>query len=88
VNALDRARQLLDQPPPPQVPGQLAADIPTARRPAPVCDIPGEHTGRVRPYACGPRCSAHAPWAQAGQPEPQPGPGLPTAVHPDQNGQT
>ncbi|MHC3392059.1 hypothetical protein ACLQ2E_21730 [Streptomyces lavendulocolor] len=50
---------------------------PTAR-PVPVCDVPQpDHTGRVRPYPCGHRCSAHAPWALAGQPEPQPGPGLP-----------
>lgn len=42
------------------------------------CDTPtGEHVGRVRPYTCGPRCSAHAPWALSGQPEPKPGPGMP-----------
>jgi hypothetical protein len=47
----------------------------------PVCDVPQpEHTGPVRPYPCGPRCSAHAPWAQAGRPEPQPGPGLPSGA--------
>ncbi|WP_431999279.1 hypothetical protein [Streptomyces sioyaensis] len=42
------------------------------------CVALGEHTGRVRPYACGNRCSAHAPWALAGRPEPQPGPGWPS----------
>ncbi|MFE5628444.1 hypothetical protein [Streptomyces sp. NPDC056543] len=39
-----------------------------------------EHTGRVRLYPCGWRCSDHSPWAQAGLPEPQPGPGLPAAA--------
>jgi hypothetical protein len=42
------------------------------------CEAVGEHTGQVRPYPCGRRCSAHAPWALAGQPEPQPGPGWPS----------
>ena len=28
-------------------------------------------------YACGWRCDEHAPWALAGRPRPQPGPGLP-----------
>ncbi|MFJ3949023.1 hypothetical protein ACIPXV_02990 [Streptomyces libani] len=42
------------------------------------CDALGKHSGRVRPYPCGRRCSAHAPWALAGQPEPQPGPGWPS----------
>ncbi|MFG2400726.1 hypothetical protein [Streptomyces lydicus] len=41
------------------------------------CGALGEHTGPIRPYACGRRCSAHAPWALAGPPEPQPGPGWP-----------
>ncbi|WP_262038630.1 hypothetical protein [Streptomyces sp. Isolate_219] len=39
------------------------------------CESLGEHVGHVRPYASGWRCSAHSPWALAGQPEPQPGPG-------------
>ncbi|KAF0647131.1 MULTISPECIES: hypothetical protein [Streptomyces] len=29
MSALERARRLLDEPPPPHVPGQLAADLPT-----------------------------------------------------------
>ncbi|GGW41108.1 hypothetical protein [Streptomyces xantholiticus] len=76
MTGLDRARRLLDQPPPDVIPGQIAAELPD--RPARVCDVPqAEHTGPVRPYPCGPRCSAHSPWAQAGRPEPKPGPGLP-----------
>lgn len=43
-----------------------------------MCDALGEHEGPVRPYACGRRCSVHSPWALAGQPEPQPGPGWPS----------
>lgn len=36
----------------------------------------GSHCGRPgRPYAVGPRCPEHTPAAQAGRPEPQPGPG-------------
>lgn len=27
------------------------------------CDALGDHTGPVRLYPCGRRCSAHAPWA-------------------------
>lgn len=44
-----------------------------------VCDVPqGEHApGPARPYPCGWRCDLHSPWALAGQPEPQPGPGWP-----------
>ncbi|MFG2225348.1 hypothetical protein [Streptomyces sp. NPDC048644] len=41
------------------------------------CRALGPHKGPVRPYAAGYRCSAHAPWALAGRPEPQPGPGWP-----------
>ncbi|WP_030024958.1 hypothetical protein [Streptomyces monomycini] len=44
------------------------------------CDALGEHTGPVRLYPCGRRCSAHAPWAAAGHPEPQPGPGAPAGA--------
>jgi hypothetical protein len=45
------------------------------------CDTPnGEHSGRSRLYPCGWRCSAHAPWAEAGLPEPLPGPGLPEGL--------
>jgi hypothetical protein len=45
------------------------------------CDTPnGEHDGRNRLYPCGWRCSNHAPWALAGKPEPQPGPGLPATA--------
>ncbi|WP_275462098.1 hypothetical protein [Streptomyces noursei] len=41
------------------------------------CGALGDHDGPVRPYAAGWRCSAHSPWALAGRPEPQPGPGWP-----------
>ncbi|MFJ4926889.1 hypothetical protein [Streptomyces sp. NPDC088736] len=52
----------------------------SSREPQP-CDSPnGEHTGRSRLYPCGWRCSNHAPWALAGQPEPQPGPGMPAGA--------
>lgn len=52
----------------------------SSREPQP-CDIPaGEHEGRIRLYPCGYRCSAHAPWAEKGQPEPQPGPGMPAGA--------
>lgn len=46
----------------------------TAREPQP-CEIVGEHTGRVRFYVVGWRCSTHSPWAEKGQDEPQPGRG-------------
>lgn len=52
----------------------------SARTPLSCDGVSGEHTGRVRLYPCGPRCSTHAPWALAGQPEPQPGPGLPATA--------
>ncbi|MFF2612662.1 hypothetical protein [Kitasatospora sp. NPDC058046] len=36
----------------------------------------GSHCGQPgRPYAVGPRCPEHTPAAQAGRPEPLPGPG-------------
>lgn len=37
--------------------------------PAPVCDVPGEHTGRIRFFVCGHRCQAHTPAALAGRTE-------------------
>lgn len=49
----------------------------SARFPEPCEGIRGEHTGPVRFYVTGWRCSAHSPWAQAGLPEPQPGYGRP-----------
>ena len=52
----------------------------SSREPQP-CDTPtGEHEGCIRLYPCGYRCSAHAPWALAGLPEPQPGPGMPAGA--------
>ncbi|MFE2311623.1 hypothetical protein ACFXC8_00230 [Streptomyces sp. NPDC059441] len=52
----------------------------SSRKPQP-CDTPnGEHTGRLRFYANGWKCDAHSPWAMAGRPEPQPGPGLPAGA--------
>ncbi|OII64617.1 hypothetical protein BJP40_19965 [Streptomyces sp. CC53] len=80
MTPLDRARRLLDQPPPVLLPGQTALPV-TARRPPPVCDVPRpDHAGRVRLYPAGWRCSTHAPWAVAGRPEPQPGPGWPATA--------
>lgn len=35
----------------------------------PVCDVPGQHAGRLRPFPSGTRCQAHTPAAMAGQPE-------------------
>lgn len=35
----------------------------------PVCDVPGQHAGRLRPYPCGTRCQAHTPAALAGRAE-------------------
>lgn len=43
--------------------------------PGRVCDVPGQHHGRTRPFPCGPRCEAHTPAALAGKPEPPPGRG-------------
>ncbi|MEV6833549.1 hypothetical protein AB0N17_03295 [Streptomyces sp. NPDC051133] len=52
----------------------------TSRDPQP-CEIPAdEHQGRVRFYITGWRCNAHAPWAEKGLPEPQPGPGMPAGA--------
>lgn len=51
----------------------------SSRTPQP-CEIPGEHTGRVRLYITGWRCSTHSPWAEKNLPEPQPGPGLPAGA--------
>ncbi|RSS59551.1 aromatic ring-opening dioxygenase LigA [Streptomyces sp. WAC01280] len=55
---LDRARRLLDTPPPSPVPGQLPLD-----RPQPTCDAgnPRCHAVPARPYPCGWRCEAHRP---------------------------
>lgn len=44
------------------------------------CPVPDEHAGPVHPYPCGWRCDRHAPWAIAGRPKPQPGPGLPAGA--------
>jgi hypothetical protein len=51
-------------------------------RPKRACDVPWLPHGlkRARPYPAGWRCDRHAPWALAGQPEPQPGPGLPAGA--------
>ncbi|MGC5398051.1 aromatic ring-opening dioxygenase LigA [Streptomyces sp. DT20] len=55
---LDRARQLLDTPPPPALPGQLAVDAPPV-----VCEHGNPRCGAVpvRPYVQGPRCAEHQP---------------------------
>lgn len=44
------------------------------------CNLRGDHTGDLHLYACGWRCDAHAPWALAGDPRPQPGPGWPAGA--------
>ncbi|MFI1702002.1 hypothetical protein ACH419_39480 [Streptomyces bobili] len=52
----------------------------SARDPEP-CDVPrGDHDGDPRFYATGWKCDRHAPWAQAGLAEPEPGPGLPAGA--------
>ncbi|MFJ4847587.1 hypothetical protein [Streptomyces sp. NPDC088733] len=43
------------------------------------CNLLGEHAGETHFYPCGWRCDTHAPWALAGKPRPQPGPGWPAA---------
>lgn len=55
---LDRARQLLETPPPPPVPGQLAVDAPPV-----VCKHGNPRCGATptRPYVQGPRCKEHQP---------------------------
>ncbi|MFI6860156.1 aromatic ring-opening dioxygenase LigA [Streptomyces sp. NPDC050421] len=59
---LDRARQLLDTPPPAPLAGQLAVEVP-ADRPPRVCGHGNPRCGAVpvRPYPCGPRCNEHQP---------------------------
>jgi hypothetical protein len=49
----------------------------SARIPEPCDGLTGEHNGPVRFYRTGWKCPAHSPWAEAGLPEPLPGPGLP-----------
>jgi hypothetical protein len=49
----------------------------SSRIPEPCDSTRGKHDGQLRFYTTGWKCSAHAPWALAGLPEPQPGPGLP-----------
>jgi len=45
-------------------------------RPRVVCDIPGAHSGPVRLYPCGPRCTTHAP-----QPRTRTGANNPQGAH-------
>lgn len=52
----------------------------SARVPEPCDGSRGEHTGAVRFYRTGWKCNTHSPWALAGQPEPQPGPGMPAGA--------
>lgn len=52
----------------------------SARVPEPCDGVVGEHTGPVRFYRTGWKCPAHSPWAEAGLPEPLPGPGLPEGL--------
>ncbi|MFE9448356.1 hypothetical protein [Streptomyces sp. NPDC006739] len=52
----------------------------SARVPEPCGGLTGAHDGPVRFYRTGWKCNAHSPWAEAGQDEPQPGPGMPAAA--------
>ncbi|MFE7972968.1 hypothetical protein [Streptomyces shenzhenensis] len=52
----------------------------SARYPEPCDGLAGDHHGPVRFYRTGWKCNAHAPWAEAGGPEPKPGPGLPAGA--------
>ncbi|MEH0470855.1 aromatic ring-opening dioxygenase LigA [Streptomyces sp. B21-097] len=63
--ALDRARRLLDAPPPEQVPGQAAMDVRTEDKPPPSCDTGNPRCGAldVHFYAAGYRCDDHRPHA-------------------------
>lgn len=49
----------------------------SSRIPEPCDSTIGQHQGELRFYTTGWKCSAHSPWALAGLPEPQPGPGSP-----------
>ncbi|MEV4966688.1 aromatic ring-opening dioxygenase LigA [Streptomyces sp. NPDC024062] len=57
---LDQARQLLNTPPPPTVPGQLAVETTAAPD---VCEHgnPQCEARPTRPYVQGPRCEEHRP---------------------------
>lgn len=52
----------------------------SARTPGPCEGLKGEHDGPVRFYVTGWKCNAHSPWAEAGRPEPLPGPGMPAGA--------
>ncbi|MFE1925840.1 hypothetical protein ACFW91_25115 [Streptomyces asoensis] len=53
-------------------------DAPPVPGVAGVCGVlTGPHTRDTRPFPCGWRCALHTPNAQAGRPEPPPGPGWP-----------
>lgn len=58
---LDRARQLLDTPPPAPLPGQLAVEVTTTTPTACEHGNPQCAATPTRPYAQGPRCDAHQP---------------------------
>ncbi|MFF9284839.1 aromatic ring-opening dioxygenase LigA [Streptomyces griseosporeus] len=63
---LDRVRRLLDTPPPPRVPGQVAINLdrpPAEEKPPPSCDTGNPRCGArpVRFYAAGWRCDDHRP---------------------------
>ncbi|MYV44960.1 aromatic ring-opening dioxygenase LigA [Streptomyces sp. SID2888] len=60
TSVLDRVRRLLDAPPPEQIPGQAALDVPTEEKPGcdtgrPLCGAPARFT------AAGWRCDDHRP---------------------------
>lgn len=52
----------------------------SARDPEPCDGLTGEHEGPVRFYRTGWKCNAHSAWAEAGQDEPKPGPGMPAGA--------
>jgi len=52
----------------------------SARDPEPCDGLTGDHDGPIRFYRTGWKCSTHSPWAETGQDEPQPGPGMPAAA--------
>ncbi|MFK0069724.1 aromatic ring-opening dioxygenase LigA [Streptomyces sp. NPDC091046] len=65
ISAKARAElaRILAAPPPEQVPGQAALDVPAEEKPPPSCEHgnPRCHARPVRPYPCGWKCDDHQP---------------------------
>ena len=62
--SLAAMRRRLDEPPPENVPGQLAVDVPAGEdKPPPACGHGNPQCGArpVRFYPCGHRCEEHQP---------------------------